>query len=49
MKELDIVELIEKNPITILSNTYQNKLLCKIKEKFSNSEQQLFVASFYCF
>ena len=26
-KSLNIVELIETNPITCLSNTYQNKLL----------------------
>lgn len=30
-KEYDIVELIENNPITRLSNTYQNKLITKIK------------------
>ena len=46
---LDIVELIENNPITKLSNTYQNKLLEKIKENFTDDEQQLFIASFYCF
>ena len=46
---LDIVELIENNPITRLSGTYQNKLLIKIKNNFTDSEQQLFVASFYCF
>ena len=47
---LDIVELIEKNPITRLSSrTYQNKMLTKIKTKFTNNEQQMFVASFYCY
>jgi hypothetical protein len=46
---LNIVELIENNPITRLSGTYQNKLLIKIKNNFTDSEQQLFVASFYCF
>ena len=35
MQELNIVELIEKNPITRLSSTYTDKLLNKIKEKFS--------------
>ena len=45
----NIVELIENNPITRLSNTYQNKLLMKIKNSFSDTEQQLFVSSFYCF
>ncbi len=48
-KSLNIVELIEKNPITRLSNTYQNKLLTKIKERFTDNEQQMFIASFYCY
>jgi len=49
MEPFNIVDLIENNPITKLSTTYQNKLLTKIKAKFTESEQQLFVASFYCF
>jgi hypothetical protein len=49
MASLDIVELIENNPITRLSGTYNSKLLNKIKESFNETEQQLFVASFYCF
>ena len=49
MQELNIVELIEKNPITKLSSTYNNKLLNKIKLNFSSFEQQLFVSSFYCY
>lgn len=49
MKQLNIVELIEKNPITRLSSTYNNKLLSKIKENFTDFEQQLFVSSFYCY
>ena len=48
-KTLNIVELIENNPIARISNTYQNKLLTKIKDKFLDSEQQMFVSSFYCF
>ena len=48
-KSLNIVELIETNPITRLSNTYQNKLLNKIKERFTDDEQQIFIASFYCY
>jgi hypothetical protein len=48
-KHLNIVELIETNPITRLSNTYQNKLLNKIKERFTDDEQQIFIASFYCY
>lgn len=49
MTELNIVELIEKNPIVNLSNTYNNKLLSKIKVTFSEIQQKLFVSSFYCF
>jgi hypothetical protein len=46
---LNIVELIEKNPITKLSQTYNNLLLDKIQENFSTFEQRLFVSSFYCY
>jgi len=49
MEQLNIVELIEKNPITRLSSTYNNKLLNKIKDNFTDFEQQLFVGSFYCY
>jgi hypothetical protein len=49
MQELNIVELIEKNPITRLSNTYNSKLLNKIQHNFTGFEQQLFVSSFYCY
>jgi len=46
---VDIVKLIEKNPITRLSKNYQNKLIKKIKLGFNDSQQQLFVASFFCY
>jgi len=49
MQEFNIVELIENNPITKLSNTYNNKLLNKIKENFTSFEQQLFIGNFYCY
>ena len=49
MAQLNIVELIETNPITKLSETYNVKLLTKIKSAFSGQEQQLFVSSFYCY
>ena len=45
----NIVDLIENNPITKLSNHYQNKLLIKIKENFTDTQQQLFISSFYCY
>ena len=49
MNALDIVNLIENNPITRLSNTYNNKLLLEIKNNFTDEQQQLFVSSFYCY
>ena len=49
MQELNIVELIEKNPISKLSQAYNNKLINKIKDNFTGFEQQLFVSSFYCY
>jgi hypothetical protein len=49
MSQLNIVDLIEKNPITKLSRTYNNKLLDKIKQIFTGFEQQLFISSFYCY
>ena len=49
MQSFDIVDLIENNPITSLSDVYQDRLLTKIKAKFTEQEQQIFVASFYGF
>ena len=49
MEQLDIVKLIEETPITKLSKDYNVKLLTKIKENFTNFEQQLFLSSFYCY
>jgi len=49
MSELDIVSLIEQNPITKLSGNYHNKLIAKIKDKFNDTQQQIFVSSFYCY
>jgi hypothetical protein len=46
---LNIVELIENNPITKLSQDYNVKLLTKIKSGFTDFEQQLFLSSFYCY
>ena len=45
----DIVQLIEKNPVTRLSKNYQNCFINKIKDNFNEEEQRLFVANFYCY
>jgi hypothetical protein len=49
MSKIDIVDLIENNPITKLSGNYHNKLITKIKDKFNDNQQQIFVSSFYCY
>jgi hypothetical protein len=43
IETINIVELIENNPITKLSKDYNVKLLTKIKENFTDFEQQLFL------
>ena len=46
---VDIVNLIESNPITKLNGNYQSKLVEKVKHNFNNYEQQIFLSSFYCY
>ena len=46
---IDIVKLIEKNPLTKLTGNYQSSMINRIKENFNTYEQQLFVSSFYCY
>ena len=48
-ERLDIVQLIQNNPIEKLTNEYQTRLLERIKDTFNDDDQQLFVASFYCY
>lgn len=48
-QKLDIVELIEHNPITKLSKDYQGKFIEKVKKNFSETQQQLYIASLYTF
>ena len=49
MSSLNIVDLITNNPITKLPETHNSNLLSKVKNTFTESEQQLFVASFYSY
>ena len=46
---LNIVDLIENNPIIKLSHECTNRFINKIKENFTETQQQLFVSSFYCY
>lgn len=49
MKSIDIVTLVNNNPIKIFSKDYNSKLIEKLKEKFSDEEKQLFITNFYCY
>jgi phage anti-repressor protein len=46
---VDIVNLIESNPITKFTGNYQSKLIEKVKNTFTEYEQQIFLTSFYCY
>jgi len=46
---IDIVNLIESNPLTKLTGNYQSSMVDKMKETFNTYEQQMFLSSFYCY
>lgn len=46
---IDIVSIIENNPITSLKSSTQTKLMNTVKNEFKNNQQQLFIGSFYCY
>lgn len=46
---LNIIDLIENNPIIKLSPECNNRFINKIKDTFTETQQQLFVSSFYCY
>ncbi len=46
---IDIVSLIENNPITKFNGDYKSKIIKKITDEFNGYEQQLFLSSFYCY
>ena len=46
---IDIVNLIEKNPLTKLTGNYQSVMVEKVRTNFTTYEQQMFISSFYCY
>jgi hypothetical protein len=46
---LNIVDLIENNTVLNLSPDYNNRFVNKVKETFTETQQQMFVSSFYCY
>ena len=49
METVDIVTLVNNNPLTKLSSDYSSDIIQKIKKNFTDYEQQLFVANFYIY
>ena len=46
---LDIVALVQNNPLTKLTSDYGSEIISKIKQHFTDKDQQFFVANFYCY
>ncbi len=46
---LNIVELIENNPLAKITNNNNVNILTKIQTCFTGFEEQLFISSFYCY
>lgn len=49
MSELNILELAERYPVSHLTDTYNIRLLEKVKNNFTDEEQQMFIMHFYCY
>lgn len=49
MNTIDIIKLIDNHPLNRLPINDNSILINKIKEKFPQEEQQLFIANFYCY
>jgi hypothetical protein len=47
--QLNIINLIEKNPIIQLKAKYNNKFVQKIQQNLTETQQQLFTASFFTY
>ena len=48
-EKLDIVALVQNNPLTHLTGDYGSQIISLVRERFTNQEQQLFVVNFYCY
>jgi hypothetical protein len=46
---LDIVHLIESNPIARFNQTYHSKIIDKLNVKFPNYDEKIFLSNFYCY
>jgi predicted nuclease with TOPRIM domain len=46
---IDIAALVERAPLARLTDGCNGRLVVKVRERFSETQQQLFFASFYCY
>ena len=46
---LDIVALVQNNPLTKLHGDYGSKIISKIQQRFSPEIQQFYIANLYCY
>lgn len=46
---VDIIKLIDENPLDLFNFDYKEKLLSKINDTFNEDEQKLFLCSFYMY
>jgi len=49
IETIDLVALVQNNPLTKLTSDYNSKILKKIQEQFSSDDQRLFVTHFFCY
>ena len=49
MEKLDIINLINKNPLENLSEKENTKMASRILEVFTTDSQKLFASSYYCY
>ena len=49
MQTIDINNIVQTNPLTYLTRDFQTNLLHKIQTTFTDDQQHLFIASFYCY
>lgn len=46
---VDIMNLIESNPIARFNQSYHSKIFDKLDAKFSNHDEKIFLSNFYCY
>ena len=48
-ENIDIIALLENNPLTRLNRDYGSRIIEKIQKKFKPEDQQMFIGNLYCY